>query len=145
MIRAVLIACALMFGVASTAAQADVIEDRKAAMKTISKSAKPAFAMLKGQAKFDLAAAKDALRKIGDNAKLSEKLYPAGSGKGKTRALPKIWENKADFDAKMMKLKTDAYAAQNKITDLASLKANLPGVMKNCGGCHKDYRAKKKK
>ncbi|MCC2097756.1 MAG: cytochrome c [Hyphomicrobiales bacterium] len=141
MIRGILVATTLVF--AMGAAQADAISERKDAMKAMSEAAKPAVAMLKG-AKFDLATVKASLKALSDNAKKSAKLYPAGSNKGKTRALPAVWEKNADFMAKMKKLGDDADAAAGKITDLASLKTNFPGVMKNCGGCHQDYRAKKK-
>jgi cytochrome c556 len=141
MVRGILVAVTLVFG--ASAVQADVIEDRKKAMKAMSQAAKPVVGMLKG-AKFDLATVKTTLKAISDNAKASAKLYPAGSDKGKTAALPAVWSKNADFLAKMKKLGDDADAAAGKITNLASLKANFPGVMKNCGACHKDYRAKKK-
>ncbi|MFD2030498.1 cytochrome c [Ancylobacter dichloromethanicus] len=53
-----------------------------------------------------------------------------------------MWTNKADFDARFAKLGTDAAAARAAITDEASFKANFPAVVRNCGGCHDNYRQK---
>ena len=134
---------AATFVLCAGAAQADAISDRKAAMKAMSDAAKPSVAILKG-APFDAATVKKTLAALSANAKKSAALYPAGSDKGKTRALPAVWQKKADFDGKMKKLAADADAAMAKITTAASFKAEFPKVMSNCGGCHKVYRAKKK-
>ena len=142
MIRGIILAVALAFS--AGAVQADDIADRKAAMKAMSKAAKPVGAMMKGKADFDAAAVKNAFSIIAKNADLSLKLYGPKTAKGKTRAKPAVWEKKGDFDAKMKALSAAANGAAGKITNLASLKANFGGVMKNCGGCHRVYRAKKK-
>jgi len=68
-------------------------------------------------------------------------LFPETSKTGgDTAALPAIWENKADFDAKLTKLANEAKAAEGKVTDLDSFKAQFTEVQKNCGGCHQTYR-----
>ena len=56
--------------------------------------------------------------------------------------MPAIWENKADFDAKLAKLGADAKDAATKVKDEASFKTTFPEVQKNCGGCHNLYRKK---
>ncbi len=68
--------------------------------------------------------------------------FPPGSDQGKTNALPAIWQNTADFDARFQKLGADSKAALASIKDEASFKAAMPGVLKNCGDCHQTYRAK---
>jgi cytochrome c556 len=70
-------------------------------------------------------------------------LFPEDSKTGDTNALPAIWENKADFDARFKKFGDDAIAASTSIVDEASFRATIPGVLKNCVGCHEQYRAKK--
>jgi cytochrome c556 len=62
---------------------------------------------------------------------------------GETRALPKIWETKADFDASFEKFGKDATAASTKIVDEASFKAAYGEVLKNCDSCHDTYRQKR--
>jgi cytochrome c556 len=61
---------------------------------------------------------------------------------GGTAALPAIWENKADFDARFAQFVKDVQAARAGITDEATFKELAPAVFKNCGGCHELYKAK---
>jgi cytochrome c556 len=71
-------------------------------------------------------------------------LFPESSKTGgDTAALPAIWQNKADFDAKFAKFGADAKAAASAVKDVDSFKTAFSGVTKNCGGCHETYRAKK--
>ena len=76
--------------------------------------------MLDGKQPFDLDKAKAALTTMSDNAAKMPALFPATSKTGDTAALPAIWENKADFDAKMAKFSADAKAAAGKVTDVES-------------------------
>ena len=75
---------------------------------------------------------------MSDNAAKMPALFPATSKDGDTAALPAIWDNKADFDAKMAKFSADAKAAAGKVTNVETLKAEVGDVRKNCGGCHND-------
>jgi cytochrome c556 len=71
-------------------------------------------------------------------------LFPETSKTGgETAALPKVWETKADFDARFVKFAKDAADAASTIKDEATFKAAFPEVGKNCGGCHESYRAKR--
>ena len=60
----------------------------------------------------------------------------------KTGALPAIWKNTADFDARFEKFGADSKAALASITDKATFMAAMPGVLNSCNGCHEKYRAK---
>ena len=80
-----------------------------------------------------IAARKELMKGIGAQTKTG----------GDTAALPAIWDNKADFDAKFTKFGADAKAAQGAVKDLDTFKAAFGGLTKNCGGCHETYRAKK--
>ena len=75
--------------------------------------------------------------------------YPKGSEMGtiKTRALPAIWSKPAEF-----KTAVDAFASASaafltaaKGGDKWAIGAAMKGLGKSCGGCHKNFRAKKKK
>ncbi len=110
-------------------------------MKANGEAAKTVVGMLKG-APFDLAAVKTALRTYAEAATKAPALFPDSSKTGDTNALPAIWENKSDFEARFKKFADDVSAASTAIVDEASFKANMPGVLKNCGGCHEKYRAK---
>ncbi|MDQ0345609.1 c-type cytochrome [Ancylobacter vacuolatus] len=126
----------------SAPAGADVIKERQALLKQFGDATKPIGGMLRGSVPFDLAQVQAALDLYVTDAKVLPTLFPAGSGTGDTEALPAIWTNKADFDARFAKLGTDAAAARAAITDEARFKASFPGVVRNCGGCHDNYRQK---
>ncbi|MBR1219696.1 cytochrome c [Bradyrhizobium sp. U87765 SZCCT0131] len=141
--RALFVAGALVLGISAVAAQ-DPIAARKALMKDTGKNAGAGAAMVRGEAPFDLAKAKAIFVVFQDTATKAPGLFPDSAKAGEdTAALPKIWESKADFDAKFVKLGADAKAAEASVTDLDSFKTAFSGVTKNCGGCHELYRLKK--
>jgi cytochrome c556 len=120
------------------------IKDRQALMKANGEASKPLVPMLKG-GPFDLAVVQKALKTYINAANKMPGLFPPDSKTGDdTHALPAIWENKADVDARFKKLGEDATAALSEVKDEASFKAVMTGVFKNCGGCHDKYRAKLK-
>ena len=140
--RALIVAIILSAGIGAVLADADVIAQRRALMKSNGDAAKTLGGMLKG-APFDLAAAQASLKTFADVAAKMPALFPENSKTGGgTAALPAIWENKSDFDARFAAFAKDAAAAQAAVTDEASFKANVPKVFQNCGGCHEKYRAK---
>jgi cytochrome c556 len=143
-IRSILVVAVLAIGVAAVSAQSDPIAARRALMKTNGDQAKIASAMLKGDAPFDLTKAKAALASFQEAGEKAPALFPDDSKTGgETAALPKIWEDKADFNARLAKLAADAKAADGTVTDLNSFKAAMGIIGKECGGCHEIYRAKK--
>lgn len=134
-----------LFLIGPTSAQTDVIAQRKALMKGVGGATRDPGQMLRGQSPFELAKVKATLETYAEAAAKMPALYPAGSESGgETQAAPAIWQNKADFDARLAKFGSEAKAALASISDEASFKANFPAVMKNCGGCHETYRAEKK-
>jgi len=135
------LAVALSVGFA-LAAGSDAIKERRALMKANGEATKPLVPMMKGTAPFELATVQKALKTYMDAAQKMPVLFPDDSKTGDTHALPAIWENKADFDARFKKLGEDAKAALDKVKDEASFKAIMPNFFKNCGGCHEKYRAK---
>ncbi len=143
MMRALVIAGALVLGITAVAAQ-DPIAARKALMKDTGKQVGGGAAMVRGEAPFDLAKAKAIFVAVEKQAAEAPALFPDNSKTGgETAALPKIWESKADFDARFVKLGADAKAAEASVTDLDSFKVAFSGIGKNCGGCHELYRLKK--
>jgi cytochrome c556 len=122
----------------------DAIRERQELMKADGATSKPVVAMLQGKAPFDLATVQKALKTYQNAASKAPALFPPDSKTGdKTQVLPAIWEddNIADLDARFKKLGADASAALASIKDEASFKAAMPGVLKNCGGCHEKYKA----
>jgi len=140
MTRIVLAVFAAVLGVTAVAAQSDPIASRKAMMKANGASAGQGAKFMKGEEPFDLAKAQAILAAYQKASAEFGKLFPDNSKSGDTAALPAIWENKADFDAKLAKFGADAKDAAAKVKDEASFKAVFPEVQKNCGGCHQTYR-----
>jgi len=137
---------AVALGVTVAFAQQDVIKERKAIMKGNGDQAKIGAGMAKGEQPFDLAAAQKVFATYADAAAKMPSLFPDNSKTGEdTAALPKVWEDMADFKAKFAKFGDDAKAAQASVKDLDSFKTAFGDIGKNdCGGCHQIYRAKPK-
>lgn len=141
--RALLVLTVLALGATAVAAQ-DPIAARKDLMKGLGGQTKAGAQMAKGSDPFDLAKAKAIFAAYQDAAVKGPTLFPDTSKTGgDTEASPKIWENKADFDAKFTKMGADAKAASDSVKDLDSFKVAFGTVTKNCGGCHEGYRVKK--
>lgn len=143
MIRVFIALGVLAVGVQAALSQnLDVIKERKQTMKETGAAAGVAIKILKNQAPFDLAAVQASLNTFMSAAKKMPTLFPddAKTG-GDTKALPEIWANKADVDARYAKFGQDAADALAAIKDQASFTASFPAVLKNCGACHEKYRA----
>ncbi len=125
------------------AALADAMTDRQEILKGWGDDTRPVAGMLKGEAPIDIAKAKAALAAYAAGSPKLKALFPDNSRTGKTEASPRIWEEKARFDAIFDKLAADATAASAAITDEASFKANFGKVLGNCKACHDDFRIKK--
>ena len=112
-------------------------------MKNDGIAAKKLFDMAKGAVPFDLAVAQASLKTLAEGATKTPTLFPDNSKTGGgTAALPAIWENKADFNARFAKFSKDVAAALAATVDEASFKKVAPAVFENCGGCHELYKAK---
>ena len=82
-----------------------------------------------------------ALEKVAATATEFPTLFPPGSENADGKASPKIWENKADFDAHAAKLVADATAAAAATAGgLDALKPAMGAVAANCKACHQMYR-----
>jgi cytochrome c556 len=122
-------------------AQTDPLAARKALMKQNSDGAKVVIAMMRGQVPFDAAKIDAAFSQWTDTAQKLPGLFPPGSDKGDTRASPKIWQNKADFDAKATEFgKAVAENRDKAKQSIEGLKAAVSVVGRACDNCHEDYR-----
>ncbi len=123
----------------------DMVSQRQAYMKSVSRSAKTGSDMIKGTIPFDAQKAADAMATIAAGWASYVKLFPPGSDVGETRASPKIWQDFAGFEAKAKKLGDNATAAQKAAANGAdAFKAAFDEVAKNCVSCHDDYRTARK-
>ncbi|MGE0025402.1 MAG: cytochrome c [Hyphomicrobium sp.] len=143
--RALSAVVAFSLGATAVAAQnVDIIKERQGHLKKIGDAVKPVGAMYKGEADFDLATVQAALKVIQEKAPLLPPLFPDDSKTGAdTEALPIIWDEKADFEARYKKLADDAKAAETAITDADNFTDGWKQVVGNCSGCHKKFRKPK--
>src|SRR5207344_3134423 len=125
----------LALGTTAVSSQQDPIAARKAMMKSNGQAAGSLAKMVKGEAPFDLPTAQKSFATFEDAAAKMPNLFPDNSKTGgETAALPKIWEDMADFKAKFVKFGEDSKAAAASVKDLDSLKTAFGNVGKNCGG-----------
>jgi cytochrome c556 len=141
MMRTVLGVAVLAFGATALVAQTDPIAARKALMKTNGDQNRVATEMLEGKRPFNLDEAKKVFVVFAEAGEKAPALFPDNSKTGgDTAALPPVWENKADFNAKLAKFASESKAAGDATKDLDSFKVQITEVRKNCGGCHQTYR-----
>jgi cytochrome c556 len=143
MIRPVLAVAVLALGATALLAQSDPIAARKALMKGNGEQNKVATDMIEGKRPFSLDDAKKVFGAFEETGEKAPALFPDNSKTGgDTAALPAVWENKADFDARLVKFAKDSKAAAEATKDADTFKAQMAEVRKNCGGCHQTYRKK---
>jgi cytochrome c556 len=132
-----------MVGGATVAfAQADVIKERQENRK----QAGATMRAIKGviDAKGDVKTIVPQAAKLKELEVAFIKLFPAGSDKGETKALPAIWTDMAGFQA-TNKAANDAYdklAVAAGSGDLAAVTVAFGDTGKACGACHDKFRAK---
>ena len=144
--RVLVVGGALLLGMGAVWAQQDSVKEVQTLMKGNGKNAGAVAAIVKGEKPYDQATVDSALAQFADTAKKLPNLFPASAKgqkpKGDYSASPKIWEDKAGFDAKIASFAKVVGEAKGKIKDLDSLKATFPAVGKECGGCHETFRVK---
>jgi cytochrome c556 len=103
--------------------------------------------MAQGEAEYDAAVAQAAADNLHHLAQMLEApfYWTPGSAQGEvegSRALPAIWENMEDVNAKITAFQEAAAQLQTAAgTDLAGLQGAIGGVGETCGACHDAYRA----
>ena len=124
---------------------ADVIAARQAGMKK--GGANLGAIKMALDAGGDLAAVAPLAQEIADLSAKLPGMFPPGSGKEsgtKTRALPAIWANKADFDMLAGNRGTASakLVAALKANDAVGAKAAFAETGGACGACHRTYQEK---
>ncbi|GGQ09992.1 cytochrome c [Shewanella litoralis] len=121
---------------------ADAIEYRQSAFGLIAYNFGDMGAMLKGKKPFDAAVFSSRADNVAALSKLPHEGFIAGSDKGDTEALAKIWQDKADFDSKMTEFQDNAaaLAVAAKSTDQNLIKQAFANTGKSCKGCHDVYK-----
>jgi cytochrome c556 len=145
--RIVVVAAVLAFSAGAVVAQQDQVKRTQAMMKDNGKNAGALSAMVKGDKPYDQSTVNAALAQFEDTAKNLPTLFPASMKglklEGDYDPSPKIWEDKAGFESQINSFAKVVADAKGKIKNLDTLKAELPVIGKQCGGCHETYRIKK--
>ncbi|QIO32839.1 c-type cytochrome [Bradyrhizobium sp. 1(2017)] len=144
--RVLIVGGTLLLGMGAVWAQQDSVKEVQTLMKGNGRNAGAMSAIVKGEKPYDQATVNSALAQFEDTAKKLPNLFPASAKgvklDGDYSASPKVWEDKAGFDAKIASFAKVVGEAKSKVKDLDSLKANLPAIGKECGACHETYRIK---
>jgi cytochrome c556 len=145
--RILVITGALLLSVGAVIAQQDVANQTQTTMKATGRALGAVLTpMVKGEKPYDQAAVDTALGQLEDTAKKLPTMFPESIKgvkiEGDYSSSPKIWEDKAGFAAKIESFGKVVTEAKAKIKDLDSLKANVPAIGKECGGCHETFRLK---
>jgi cytochrome c556 len=129
-------------GVAVARAEIDVLAVRKAGMDL--QSSTIGAVNLAAKAGVEVKSFAGAGSATAAWAKQIPTLFPPGSDKGDTKALPEIWSDNAGFMKAAAELGTaaDKLTAAAKANDKDAFAAALKDVGGACGACHKTYRAK---
>ena len=147
MMRTALVVGALLLGAGAVMAQQDLVKQNQDTMKANAKNLGAMVAMVKGEKPYDQATVTAGLAQLEETAKKLPKMFPDSikgmSPTGDYLVSPKIWEDKAGFQAKIESFAKIVTEAKSKITDLETLKVNAPAIGKECGGCHETFRIKK--
>lgn len=120
------------------------IRARKAIMRSFGKNMKAIKAAAKSGDNKALSKAADNIYKAA--AKIP-RAYKKKAMDGVTRAKENIWKNMADFNqqAEFLAVSAAVLGQVHAMSgDKAQIAATIKNIGKNCGGCHKVYRAKKK-
>lgn len=131
---------AIALGVSAVAAQQDPIEARKALMKANGRNAGAVGRMVRGQDPFDAAKVDAAFAQWAETAQKLPGLFPENSKTGDTAALPKIWEQRSQFDSLIAKFAKDVADNRDKAKTLDGLKAVFPVISQDCQTCHENFR-----
>jgi cytochrome c556 len=140
-LRLAAIALGLTFAATGAFAQAPEIAKRQADMKAVGGAVGQIAPVIRNERPWDGAAVAQQARTVATSLTDAKSLFPAGSD-ANSRALPAIWEKKAEFDAAMDRAVTVA----NELAQLASanneagFRAAFPQLGQACGACHTPFR-----
>ena len=146
--RTIVLTGALLLGAGVALAQSpqEQVEKTQLAMKSNLTSAIVLSDMARDKKPYDQSAVDKALAELDDVAKRFPSLFPESikglKPKGEYYASPRVWAERADFEAHSATFVKAVAQAKAKIKDVDSLKAEFPDLNKVCAGCHEKFRVK---
>jgi cytochrome c556 len=137
-----LAAGAMVGGATIALAQDDVIKQRQENRKQTAATMRAIKGVI--DAKGDVKTIVPQAAKLKELELAFDKMFPAGSDKGDTKALPAVWTDMPGFMAasKGADAAYDKLAAAAGSGDLAAVTVAFTDTGKACGTCHTTFRAK---
>lgn len=138
----------LLIGILSVSAFAHegatgVVKDRMDAMSAMADANKSLVAMSRGRTDFDLAMVQQSAQIIAEHSGESLlELFPEDSLSDVSEAKAEIWEQWESFSDYAMNMESSALSL-SAITSEDEFSAAYREMSRNCGGCHKKFRAKR--
>ena len=134
-------------GVALAQSPQEQVEKTQLAMKSNLTSAIVLSDIARDKKPYDQAAVDKALAELDDVAKRFPALFPESikglkPAKGDFYTSPKVWTERADFEAQSATFVKAVAQAKARIKDADSLKAEFPELNKVCMSCHEKFRVK---
>jgi cytochrome c556 len=104
--------------------------------------------MVKGETPYDQAAVNTALNELEASVGKIPTVFATNPKEDVVNAnfgsSQKIWQNKADFDAKVPPVTKTIAEVKGTVKDAASLKVAFDAIQAKCTDCHETYRVKLK-
>jgi cytochrome c556 len=143
-------AITVVLGVASFGALAQakpdvLVKQRQAVMTLQGKYIGPIAGMATGKVPYNADAVARNATYLENLVQMSwDGFHDSTKGEKNTRALPKIYSEKAKFDdyAQRLQAETAKLAQAARARDEAGVKKQFPAVLNTCNGCHDDFRSK---
>lgn len=126
-------------------AATDPIAARKTLMDGVAANAGVAGGVMKGEIAYSPAVGKAVIESMAGVALVYGDYFPEGTDTGDTKASPKIWSDRAGFDAELAKFQAAVAAAREASgregpADQAAFAAAIQPVLGTCRACHEGYR-----
>ncbi|NKB19424.1 MAG: hypothetical protein GKS01_02660 [Alphaproteobacteria bacterium] len=124
-----------------------MVKMRMDRMEAMGAEMKRIGAMVRDKKGFDGSKISAASERIAQHGRKSNKLFPQGSLKKPTQALPKIWKDWQGFTRAMNAMVRSAtvLAEAGRAGNKKRARTAYFALGKSCGACHRTYRVKKKR
>jgi len=138
----VLLVSAAAAAIAHTGVENPAVLARMENMKAMADQMEILVPMVRGETAFEAGRVITALETLQAHAAEAPSLFQAQENDPQSEALPEIWENFADFEARSEELLNIAQAASaSQIDEPQELLPVVREIGASCSGCHEDYRA----
>ena len=149
MMRTVVIAGTLLLGAGAVMADQDLAVKQDNLMRAQGKSMYGVLLKtVKGEIPYDQKAVDAAIADLEKSVPTISTVFATNPKEDVVKATygakQSIWQNKADFDAKIPPVSKAIAEVKGTVKDAASLKVAFDAIQEKCTGCHETYRVKLK-